>query len=183
MILLFKNKGFVAWWIRMATLSQYSHAAWMKGNPTLRNKLRKAASRNEFHLCADLVKKAGLVEAWHAPAKVRELNDIRDGHDAGIAVDVFDLPILESHKFEVVTDMLRGHGGNSYWFKGILYARFNSFRRKTAPDDEWFCSHIIEHHLRCVEHPTTDLRVPAHGVWPGSLGESVRTCYLGNITI
>ncbi len=179
----------MSWRIKLATLSRVSHAAWMPTTESERYVLRRHSKDPDlWKIVRTMVNECGCVEAWHSPSAVREVERLSDEH-AEEVVDIYDIPDMEEFKFSLMSDMMRSHIGESYWFKGILAARFNTFWRKEPPHgdngqvNEWFCSHIIEHLLRELNCPTTDLGIPDHGVWPGSLRRSIATHYLGSVTI
>ncbi|HNX52304.1 MAG TPA: hypothetical protein PKI68_01020 [Pontiellaceae bacterium] len=186
MILLYRGKSFVSWRIKMATLSPYSHAAWLKTTPELRELIRTSPNSAE---AARAIIEAGCIEAWHIGPGVRETFDLHYGHSEGTVIDVFDLPELPDDRFSLVEAGLRQELGKSYWFSGILNARFNCFLNRKPPMDsngiilEWFCSMIIEHWLRLADFPTCSLRRPAWGVWPGMFETSVHTKYLCSVKI
>jgi hypothetical protein len=184
MILLYRGKSFVSWRIKLATLSPYSHAAWLKSSDDDRRGLRDLSHhhREQWNDVAKDIIGLGCIEAWHIGG-VRETDSLRSGHKSGTIIDIFDPVGVEEFKFSMVEDRLRSRVGESYWFSGILWARLNKYRDKEAPEGEWFCSHLIEEALRFYECPTTDTRVPAHGVWPGCFERSVLTSYLGSVKV
>ena len=185
MILLYRGKSFVSWRIKCATLSPYSHAAWLKTDADTRAGLRDMAHhhRKEWAQLNDDIVDLGCIEAWHKGQGVRETDSLREGHKKGTVIDIFDPIGVDEFKFDLIREHLRTRDGDSYWFAGILWARTNRFNKHDAPDGKWFCSHLIEAALRFVDCPTTDPRIPAHGVWPGSFERSVLTSYLGSVTI
>lgn len=190
MILLYKGKSYISWRIKMGTLSQYSHASWLKTTTGLREQIRQAAFTGELR---DDVKQAvinaGCIEAWHSGNGVRETYSLREGHMTGTEIDVYDVPGLDEFKFSIVEQKMREEIGLPYWFKGILYARFNTFLKKSPPMDAsgdpaaWFCSMICEDKLREVDFPLVNTRIPTWGVWPGSLGASVHLNYQFSVKI
>jgi len=184
-ILLYQGRSFISWRIKMATLSPYSHAAWLKTSAEDRRGLRDMAHHHREHwadLAEDIIQ-LGCIEAWHKGG-VRETDSLRAGHKKGTVVDVFDTVGVEDWKYPLIEQRLRTRTGDSYWFSGILWARLNRYRKqKEAPAGEWFCSHLIEESLRFYDCATTDPRVPAFGVWPGSFERSVMTSYLGSVTL
>jgi hypothetical protein len=185
MILLYKGKSFVSWRIRMATLSEYSHQAWLKTTQTLRDMIRIDPNSD---VVKRLIIEAGCIEAWEGVG-VRETYSLKAGHTSGTEIDVYDLPEMDELKFKLIEDYMRQQLGKPYWYRGILYARFNLFRGKEPPTDAeghistYFCSMLGEDALRFVDWPTVDLRCPIHGVWPGKTGDSVMTKYLCTVTI
>lgn len=190
MILLYKGKSFISWRIKMATLSLYSHAAWLKTTPALREHIRQAAFTGKISDDIKLaVINAGCIEAWHVGKGVRETFSLREGHTEGTEIDVYDIPGLDEFKFSLVEQRLRRELGKPYWFRGILYARFNTFfKHKPELDEnkepkEWFCSMLAEDALRDVDFPLVNTRIPTWGVWPGSLGASVHTNYCFSVKI
>lgn len=186
MILLYRGKSFVSWRIKLATLSPYSHAAWLRTSPKMRRLIRACPESQEAQRA---ILGAGCLEAWHVGPGVRETDALRVGHTEGTVIDVFDLPEMEDFKFDLVTDLMRCELGDEYWFGGILRARFNAFLNGQPPRDKsgeiskWFCSMIIEDKLRRVGFPTCSMRRPAWGVWPGMFETSVHTQYLCSVTI
>jgi hypothetical protein len=186
MILLYRGKSFVSWRIKLATLSQYSHAAWLKSTTELRRLVRMWTDSAEAQKA---ILEAGCLEAWHSGPGVRETKSLYEGHTKGTVIDVFDIPELPEFKFDLVTDLMRCELGDEYWFGGILRARFNQFLGGQPPCDQygeickWFCSMIIEDKLRRVDFPTCSLRRPAWGVWPGMFETSVHTNYLCSVKI
>lgn len=185
MILLYKGTSFVSWRIRMATLSPYSHQAWLKTSRHLRVAIRRDPTSDAIK---HAIISAGCIEAWEGVG-VRESDNLRTGHNGGTQIDVYDLPTMEEFKFGLVEDYLRRQIGKPYWYRGILLARLNLFRGKEPPRDDsgavskYFCSMLGEDSLRYVGHPTTDPQCPIHGVWPGKTADSVRTKYLCSVTI
>ena len=184
MILLYRGKSFISWRIRCATLSPYSHAAWLETTEAERVLLRENChDKTVWPSLNDSIVDFGCIEAWHKGDGVRETDSLRDGHKAGTVIDIFDPIGMHEWKFDLMAEHLRGRVGDDYWFKGILWARTNRFNKHAAPDGKWFCSHLIEDAMRYLDCPTTDPRIPAHGVWPGSFERSVLTHYLGSVTL
>ncbi|MDD3276079.1 MAG: hypothetical protein PHP93_03400 [Kiritimatiellales bacterium] len=187
MILLYKGKSFVSWRIKMCTLGPYSHAAWLKTTQTLRDMIRIAPDSEEVK---QLIIEAGCIESWEG-CGARETYSLKSGHTPGTPIDVYDLPDMEEFKFSLVESHLRQYAEKKlpYWYKGILYARFNTYLNHAAPVDEnghltaSFCSMMIEDGVRSVDYPTTDLHRPVHGIWPTLLADSIRTKLMCTVTI
>jgi len=187
MLLLYRGKSFVSWRIKMATLSQYSHVAWLKAAPFIRSAIRISNQRLSPELRAAIVT-AGCLEAWHVGG-VRETDNLRSGHKPGTVIDIYDLPQMEEFKFSLMDSAMREEVGKGYWFGGILAARTNRWIKVEPPTDaegnisKWFCSHLLEDKLRGLDCGTVDLRRPSHGVWPGMMADSPLTKYVGSVTI
>ena len=179
MILAYKGTSWISRYIKFCTLGRYSHVAWLKTTPTLRNMIRNAS---KTELGAQLVEKtiirAGCIEAWHKDG-VAERSSLTEGHKSGTVIDVYDLPGFEW--WYQVTDWMRSQVGKEYWLKGVLLARLNRHFEIEPPVDEsgaiskYFCSHLIETGLRLYGYPTVDTDVPPWGVWPDSMPRAVST--------
>lgn len=187
MILLYDGKSFVSWRIKMATLSDRSHASWLKTTSELRAMIR---IDHESDRVKEAIINAGCIETWQGVG-ARETYSLREGHMPGTRIDVYDLPEMEEFKFSLVESHLRQYAEQKlpYWYKGILYARFNTYLKHEPPCDETghltasFCSMMVEDGVRSVDFPTIDPRRPVHGIWPGMLADSIRTKYMTTVII
>ena len=177
MILLYKGKSLISWRIKMATLSQYSHAAWWP----LTHAQRMALLNGH----ADL--NLGVIEAWHKGG-VRHTKTLADGHKPGTVIDVYDIPAMTEWQRDDASGVMMSQVGKPYWFKGLLSVRFNRALQALPPGggfdpQEWFCSMLCEWGVRMAGSCTVDTDWPPWAVWPGMLGQSVATRKVATVTV